>query len=64
MSAPPFDAAAAKAIVDACEHPFATNPTEAGLKAVWAVKHTHLFGGQARLAWEHYGSSKQRYYEW
>eukprot|EP00966_Prymnesium_polylepis_P214986 4979279-Prymnesium_polylepis.1 len=65
MSEPPaFDAAAAAAMVAACERPFTANPGEAGLRAVWAVKHTHLFGGRPKLAWEFYGSTKQRYYEW
>ena len=50
--------------VTACERPLTQQPTEVGLKAVWSVKHTHFFGGRAKDAWEFYGSSKQRYYEW
>ena len=63
MPAPPFDAAAkelSRRIAVAAGKP---RTSEVGMKAIHAVLHRSCFSSE-RLAWEHYGVSKQRFYEW
>ena len=60
---PPFDDAAkqmARSIAAAAGKP---KTRDEGLKAIHAVTHRSLFSTE-RLAWEHFGTTKQRFYEW
>ena len=60
---PPFDAAAkeiARRVAVAAGKP---KTTEVGLKAIHAALHRACFSSE-RLAWEHFGVSRQRFYEW
>ena len=63
MIKPPFDEKAAQEMVAACPNPFSIHPGEAGLRAVFAVMQRRHFS-KHEDAWQHYSSSKQRFYEW
>ena len=60
---PAFNDASARQIVSACDEPPTHNPQQAGLRAAFAVHHRHFFSSD-QDAWQHYASSRQRYYEW
>lgn len=60
---PDFNPEFAKQIVSLCEMPPTVNPQEAGLRAAFSVYHRSLFNTDQQ-AWEHYRSTRQRYYEW
>ena len=60
---PPFDAATketARLVAVAAGKP---KTSEVGLKAIHAALHRACFSSE-RLAWEHFGVSKRRFYEW
>ena len=63
LSVPPFDEAAkqhARRIAAAAGKP---KTGEVGLKAIHAALNLECFSKE-QLAWEHFGISKQRFYEW
>ena len=64
MVPPPFDRDDALAMaIAAGEDAPSQRPQEAGLRAVFAVMQLRHFS-RPEESWSHYGSSRQRFYEW
>ena len=60
-----FDAAAATKIAKLCTDPITANPQEAGLRACFAAYQRERSEFPTdEAAWQFYGSSRQRFYEW
>ena len=57
---PPFDSTRAKRIAAAAGRP---KTRAEGLRAIHAVLHKDHFATE-RAAWEAYGATRQRFYEW